>query len=76
MRWHRPVCEDLPYVSNDEIQQGEGQVIAAPGESLKEMGAFNYRPHYLLESNGFMAILVFVDKLTKKVHLVGRKRKS
>ena len=25
----------------------------------------------LLESNGFMAIIVFVDKLTKMVHLAG-----
>ena len=28
----------------------------------------------LLESNGFMAIVVFVDKLTKMVHLVGCKK--
>ena len=28
----------------------------------------------LLESNGFMAIVVFVDKLTKMVHLAGCKK--
>ena len=29
----------------------------------------------LPESNGFMAIIVFVDKLTKMVHLAGCKKK-
>ena len=48
-RWHNPVCEDVPYVLNDEIrQQGKGWVTIAFGNSLKETGACNHGPRYWL----------------------------
>ena len=75
-RWHNSVHEDLPYVSNDEIrQQGKGRVTTAAGNFLKEMAHVTTDLITdLLESNGFTAILVFVDKLTKMVHLTGCKK--
>ena len=63
-------------MSNDKIwQQGECQVTIDPGDSLKEWAHVTTDLITdLPKSNGFMAIVVFVDKLTKMVHLASCKR--
>ena len=63
-------------MSNDEIrQQGKGQVTTALEiPSRKWAHVTTDLVTDLPESNGFTAIIVFVDKLSKMVHLAGCKR--
>ena len=63
-------------MSNDEIrQQGKGRVTTAAGNSLKEMAHVTTDLVIdLPKVNGFTAIIVFVDKLSKMVHLAGCRR--
>ena len=63
-------------MSNDEIrQQGKGRVTTAAGiPSRKWAHVTTDLVTDLPQSNGFMAIGVFVDKLTKMVHLAGCKK--
>ena len=75
-RSHNQVCEDLPYVSNDEsdnrAKAGLVQPLAIP--SRKWAHVTRDIVIDLPESNKFTAIVVFVDKLNKMVHLAGCKK--
>ena len=65
------ICEDLPHLSNGEVRQSGKSRLLRPLEipSRKWAHVTTDLVTDLPDSDGYTAIAVFVDKLTKMVHL-------